>query len=1066
MRNLKRALSLALASVMVISMMVVGAGAASYDEFTDKDEIVNKEAVNVLVELGVIEGKDTGAFDPTGIITRGEMAKIICVVLNKGQNPNLGDVTSNTYTDTVGHWAAPYIEYCTSLGIVAGKGDGTFAPNDTVTASEAAKMLLVALGYNAQYENMIGANWAVATNVLANKNGLYDGLDIMVDEGLTRDNAAQMMYNALDAVVVYYDYAVIPSGDSISAVATAKPYDDNRTLLTDKFGAVKVEGVVVANEFATLGNDSTDDDGVVIGSAQKAEKTRVFVTNGEDQDEYNDNTTYTFTVSSGVEALGRSVSLYVKPSTTSEKSTVIGSVIVSEENVVVTDTSGDSINDVLDDNDLDAATGMKVYANYGKELTSVSGILTDADNGSTDGTNVRAGVEKIIIDNDNDGEADYVLLNTYELGKVTKYSTKDDGSITVAAGTTFKSSDSADVVGFDDVAKDDYVLAAWIGGKLYVEKAETVAGDLTAYKTNSSLTVDDTKYDISRVAYYTGAGDLQAAKSYGSSTTLKMAATFYLDKAGRIIAVGDADESAYNYALVWGTEDASDISYGKVKVTLQDGTTTTYAINSKSALDADAVDAGDIVSYSLTSDNEIKMSDPVTYTGTDGTFSKGKTTVAITEGTDSGENLYTSANTAFFYVTMDGGKVSSVDVYTGYANAPTVDSADGVVVAENTSGKIVAVAFTGSDATAQAEDHVFIYKTGSTTDEYIEAYAYVNGKDENEIINVSDFPGLSGDLNDLVVDKLYTYSVNSDGYYELDTVPSGASFSGVVANSPKTTIVVGGTEYKLTDETVVIDNVGNPSTPDAVLNGAVSKGDTVMGIKNSDGEVLMLVINYYGDDTMKDASASDIEAALAENGTVYVSGEMTGTINVAADQTLVLTDAIDGTVTFAATSTGTVVFDDAVVDGTVTVTGDAEIRNMVSVNGTLDLDGATVEIATGAGANVADGATLKFNSIDSSSVIDGAFTVKANAAGGTDYSFGEVTLLGDLKVAAKDVLVLSADSVLTVGEHTLTVTGTVDAANGAKIVTVAGSTVTGIDETITGEGEWVCTDGTWAAAEE
>ena len=157
MRNLKRVLGLALASVMVLSMMVIGAGAANYDDFTDKDEIVNTEAVQMLVELGVLQGKDTGAFDPTGIITRGEMAKIICVVLNKGQDPNLGTVASYSYTDTVGHWAAGYIEYCTQLGIVAGKGDGTFAPNDTVTATEAAKMLLVALGYSAQYEGMTGA---------------------------------------------------------------------------------------------------------------------------------------------------------------------------------------------------------------------------------------------------------------------------------------------------------------------------------------------------------------------------------------------------------------------------------------------------------------------------------------------------------------------------------------------------------------------------------------------------------------------------------------------------------------------------------------------------------------------------------------------------------------------------------------------------------------------------------------------------------------------------------------------------------------------------------------------
>ena len=76
MRNLKRVLGLALASVMVLSMMVVGAGAANYDDFSDKDEIVNTEAVSVLVELGVIAGKADGSYDPTGIVTRAEMAKM------------------------------------------------------------------------------------------------------------------------------------------------------------------------------------------------------------------------------------------------------------------------------------------------------------------------------------------------------------------------------------------------------------------------------------------------------------------------------------------------------------------------------------------------------------------------------------------------------------------------------------------------------------------------------------------------------------------------------------------------------------------------------------------------------------------------------------------------------------------------------------------------------------------------------------------------------------------------------------------------------------------------------
>ena len=92
MRNLKRALSLALAAVMVIGMMVVGAGAVSYDDFSDKDKIVNDEAVSMLVELNVINGKDDGSFDPEGIVTRAEMAKMIILEVNPNLPQTNGDV--------------------------------------------------------------------------------------------------------------------------------------------------------------------------------------------------------------------------------------------------------------------------------------------------------------------------------------------------------------------------------------------------------------------------------------------------------------------------------------------------------------------------------------------------------------------------------------------------------------------------------------------------------------------------------------------------------------------------------------------------------------------------------------------------------------------------------------------------------------------------------------------------------------------------------------------------------------------------------------------------------------
>ena len=187
MRNLKRALSLALALVMVLSMMVVGAGAVSIDDFSDSEEIVNKEAVATMVTLGVIDGNDDGSYNPTGVVKRGEMAKLIAVMLNGGKEPTLGQMTA-TFSDTVGHWAQSYITYVANLGIIDGRGDGTFGPNDDVTGAEAAKMILTALGYRSEIEGFTGPNWSINVQLKANDIDLFEDLVINPDEGLTRDN--------------------------------------------------------------------------------------------------------------------------------------------------------------------------------------------------------------------------------------------------------------------------------------------------------------------------------------------------------------------------------------------------------------------------------------------------------------------------------------------------------------------------------------------------------------------------------------------------------------------------------------------------------------------------------------------------------------------------------------------------------------------------------------------------------------------------------------------------------------------------------------------------------------
>ena len=205
MRNLKRVLSLALALVMVLGMMVIGTSAAT---FTDAEEITYTEAVDVASAIGVINGypaaDGTFYFDADGVLTREQGAALICYLL-MGKEAADKLVGSGNFTDVAAdRWSAGAIDYCVSLGYIAGNGDGTFNPTGALTGLAYGKLLLCALGYDAKvegYEN--NANWATNIAVDMMAAGLTND-KIALDAQLTREAAAQMTLQALTATMVGY----------------------------------------------------------------------------------------------------------------------------------------------------------------------------------------------------------------------------------------------------------------------------------------------------------------------------------------------------------------------------------------------------------------------------------------------------------------------------------------------------------------------------------------------------------------------------------------------------------------------------------------------------------------------------------------------------------------------------------------------------------------------------------------------------------------------------------------------------------------------------------------------
>ena len=193
MRNLKKVLSLALALVMLVGMMVVGAGAVETD-FADNGKIGDdyKEAVAVMSAIKVLGGKENNNFDPQGTLTRAEAAKILCVMtMGADAAEGLAGVTkSGVFTDMPDHWAAGYVDACYNKGIVLGMAEGIYGPSNTLTGTQFAAMLLRAMGVEGEFT---GPSWESAVIAAAAKAKLSE----MTTKPIAREAASKMAFDGL-----------------------------------------------------------------------------------------------------------------------------------------------------------------------------------------------------------------------------------------------------------------------------------------------------------------------------------------------------------------------------------------------------------------------------------------------------------------------------------------------------------------------------------------------------------------------------------------------------------------------------------------------------------------------------------------------------------------------------------------------------------------------------------------------------------------------------------------------------------------------------------------------------
>ena len=269
---MKKFLSLVLALVMTMSLVTVSAGAKDFGDSDDLSGEAYEEAVNVMSEMGIIDGYSDGDFRPQGTLTRQAAAKIIaCMMLGKTTAESLGTSAAPFKDVPAGSSFAGYIAFCVERGLISGYADGTFRPTGTLTGFAFLKMLLGALGYDQSIEGYTGTNWTVNVAGRAYEIGLTAGNDEFVgSKACTREEAALYAVNTLKSTLVEYkdkgssiiiNGVEIAQGASEPTYVTSSIYNQATSINDDKDNASGDYTVEFAERYQTdLRLDAETDD--------------------------------------------------------------------------------------------------------------------------------------------------------------------------------------------------------------------------------------------------------------------------------------------------------------------------------------------------------------------------------------------------------------------------------------------------------------------------------------------------------------------------------------------------------------------------------------------------------------------------------------------------------------------------------------------------------------------------------------------------------------------------------------------------------------------------------------
>ena len=819
MRNLKRALSLALASVMLVGMMVVGSSAASFPDVSAKD---NTEAISVLNAVGVMLGdEDTGNFRPEDNVTRNEMAVILAkLILGSDADKYVG---SCPFTD-VPTWAQKYVTACYDNKIVAGRTESTYDGNATVTAQEAAAMVLRVLGY--EKLESTGTNWAQPVVAKANELRLFADVGSSATAPLNRNQVAQLSLNALQATMVTSDV--------------------EKDIVVE--GVVTIPGKVTYTERTTNKFDYTQSNGAY--KKDVSDEKLQLCENLYEKD---------LRLVSGNDDFGRPATIW------SFKTEEVGKYA-----------------DSADASYIKAVKSEDLYKDLGLKKSTKASVMVDGK-AVPDFSITKTGTDKIggngvVVDayKDDDGNVTISVINSY-VGEVTKVTeAKDDDARTVTVGGVKFETEGFDV--------DDVVVYTKADGKIKSMYLAEIVENVEVTKTvgSSEFVADGETYKFTDNWAVSGASSVVSDKD---DVKKENKVDLYLDSNDYVIKVA-LNEGVTDYAYVIDVDEDGGKLFTKgtpyAKLLLTDGTVVEAelkyddysTISTLTGLEDEFANC--IVEYSVNSKDVYKLT--VMKNGDDKAektdLASDSQAITIEAGkakmTLGAKTIYADSKTIF--LTDDGD-----DNYKAYVGYDSVSDLNGSYSSTKGSNAAYAYYCKGSstvadvvyvlNTTGSSDDIVFLLAkecsgkiTAKDGDDYYECPAVVNG----EIVTVKLDRSIKGETTKVLL-KSVVYAnedeeiinFNKSKEYSATGTDDNYYFTGRVTKKlTNGNLTIANNSYRVSNDVQVFlysDKIESSS------ESAIVADDTGYFVIN-DGQIVTI---FY-----KEADGSEDEEEEVKSGTI------------------------------------------------------------------------------------------------------------------------------------------------------------------------------------------------------